>query len=163
VSLAGPNTYSILDIIGSVASGAAFIALAVEVGIQVRELRNARVSRLTDDLVKQEVREAVQRIYQCWPSDLRLQPLRSETNDSLRKDVENVIGLFNSIGYRVRSKVLSRPLVLRLYWDTIIRIAQQLHDYIADQRRSRGEPLEGHTGSSYCADLEWLALGARRA
>jgi hypothetical protein len=123
------------------------IFLGCQLWLQRRDQKNQAIARLFDEVVTPEFRRKLPFVYSREPENLTLQKL----SQSEREIVEDVTARFDGIGFRVRTGVVPKQETLALFWDLVLRCAQQLRPHILDQRERRGASLE------YKADFDWLA------
>jgi hypothetical protein len=63
---------------------------------------------------------------------------------------------FDGLGFRVKNGLVPKEYALHLFWDLVIRSAQQLYLHLRDQRARRGPQHE------YKEDYEWLLEECKR-
>jgi hypothetical protein len=144
---------SLIDI-ANFATALAVLLLAYQVYLQRKDQKNQAIARLFDELVTPEFRRRLLFVYSRKPESL----IVSELTDSEREIVEDVTARFDGLGFRVQKGIIPKEEALELFWDLVIRAAQQLHPHILDQRESRQEK-QGvlRKYREYKADFDWLA------
>ena len=140
--------------IASLATAFAVFLLAYQIYLQRKDQRNQAIARLFDELVTLEFRRQLLFIYSRKPEDLVV----SKLTDSEREMVEDVTARFDGLGFRVRKRIIPKKESLELFWDLVVRSAQQLRPHIQDQRDKRQEKQGAFRKyREYKADFDWLA------
>lgn len=141
------------DQISAIGSAAGSIVAAIGLLLVARQIQLQRgdgelqaITLLLSELNTPEMRKAQRLIYSRQPSQLVLASL---SEDAERNQVELVIAHLDRLGFRVRERQVNLEHAYRLFWDTVIRSAQQLGDHLDDQSRLRGY--------EHCPDFQWLA------
>lgn len=134
------------------------VATAIAVGFLLYQLRESRkdqksqaFARLFDELVTPEFRKNLRFVYSRQAEDLVL-PLPEPERDM----VEEVLARFDGLGFRVKNGLVPKKEALHLFWDLVVRSAQQLYPHLQDQRVRRGPQHE------YKEDYEWLVKECKR-
>ena len=140
-------------------TGIADVATAIGVGLLVwqlclsrRDQKSQAIARLFDELVTPEFRKKLRFVYSRQAEDLILPKLTEPERDM----VEEVLARFDGLGFRVRNKLVPKQEALHLFWDLVIRNAQQLYPHLQNQRARRDPRYE------YKEDFEWLAKECKR-
>lgn len=123
------------------------ILLSYQLWLQRKDQKNQAVAHLFDELVTPEFRQKLLLVYSKSPEELLLERL----SQLEREMVEEVTARFDGLGFRVRSQIVPKQEALELFWDLILRCAQQLRPHVLDQREKRGVLRD------YKADFDWLA------
>lgn len=124
-----------LSDIANLATALAFFLLAYQVYLQRKDQKNQSIAHLFDELVTPEFRRQLLFVYSHKPEEL----IVSKLTDSERDIVENVTARFDGLGFRVRKGTVPKTEALELFWDLVVRSAQQLRPHILDQREKRQE------------------------
>jgi len=135
-----------LDIATLLAAIGLFL-LACQIYLQRIDQRNQAVAQVFDELVTPDFRRKLHFVYSHRPEDLVL----SNLSESDRETVEEVTARFDGLGFRVRKGIVPRNEARELFWDLVVRCAQQLRPHLLDQREKRGILRE------YKTDFDWLA------
>jgi hypothetical protein len=93
------------------------------------------LTRLYDEVMNRSFREELTFVYQHEPSELLLAKLTIDQ----KLQVEDIIGRFDAIGYRVKKHLLRKADALRLFSRVVVKSAQKLVAYINEQRLARKE------------------------
>ena len=123
------------------------ILLAYQLSLQHKDQKRQAITRLFDEVATPEFRRKLLLVYSRNPDELVL----SKLSPSEREMVEEVTAKFDGIGFRARIQQVPLHETLELFWDMVIRCAQQLRPHLLDQREKRGSMFE------YKADFDWLA------
>ena len=123
------------------------VLLAYQISLQRRDQKRQAITRLFDEVATPEFRRKLLLVYSKSPDELVL----SKLSQSEREMVEEVTAKFDGLAFRVRIQQVPLQETLELFWDLVIRCAQQLRPHILDQRERRGLMYE------YKADFDWLA------
>ncbi|MBI3769815.1 MAG: DUF4760 domain-containing protein [Deltaproteobacteria bacterium] len=132
--------------VGSIATAIGLALLAYQIFLQRRDSAFERATHIFAELNAPEVREALRFIYSRSPAELLL----SELSDLRRQKVEMVLAHLERLSYRIRRGLVAEEEVYEMFWDVVVRVAQQLHSHIDDQAQRRG-------GYRHVANFEWLA------
>ena len=154
----GQMTWEIVTAISTAASTLIILVTGYFVANQLKEMRNSTelhrrdlkyqaIAQLFDELVTPEFRRKLLFVYSRDPENLIL----PELSDSEREIVEEITAHFDGLGFRVRKEIIPKEEALELFWDLVVRCAQQLRPHLLDQRERRGLSYE------YKADFDWLA------
>lgn len=146
-----------INLLATSAAAIGIFQLAYQISLQMKERKNQAVALLFDDMVNPEFREKLAFVYSHKVEDLELSKL---SQDDLRI-VEDVTGRYDGLGWRVKNGLIPKEETLQLFWDSILRSAQQLHCHIKDQRMARKEEKLPED-VKYKADFEWLAKECKR-
>jgi len=142
-----PQTMSVAQELAGWAAVIGIFLLAYQIHLQIKYQRNQAVAKLFDDMVTPEFQKKLRFVYSRTPEDLIL----SKLDESQREIVDEITARFEALGFRIRKKVVPKKESIEIFWDWVIRCAQQLRLYIKDQRRRRGP------SDFYRNDFDWLA------
>jgi hypothetical protein len=137
--------------IADIATAIGVFLLFWQLCLSRRDQKGQAIACLFDELVTPEFRKKLQFVYSRQAEDLVLPLPESE-----RDIVEEVLARFDGLGFRVRNKLVPKQEALHLFWDLVIRSAQQLYLHVQDQRARRGPQHE------YKEDYEWLLEECKR-
>lgn len=135
------------QIISAATAALGLILLSWQLYLQRRYEKNRAVTQLFDEMVTPDFQDKLRFIYSLAPDDLVLAHLDSDQ----RALVAEVTARFDMLGYKARKDVVPKKEAVEIFWDWVIRCAQQLRPHIEDQRRRRGRT------DVYRADFDWLA------
>lgn len=133
--------------IGILLTTLGLILLIYQLSLQRQDQKNQAIVRLFDEVVTPEFRRKLLFVYSREAGDLLL----SKLSQSERETVEEVTARFDGLGFRVRKQLVPKQEALELFWDLVLRSAQQLRPHVLDQREKRGALHE------YKLDFDWLA------
>ena len=136
-----------IQVIGSVASAFGLGLLAAQLYLQRQYERNRAVAQLLDEMVTPDFQVKLRFIYSRSSDDLVLARLDSDQ----RALVTEVTARLEGLGFKARKGVVPKKEAVEIFWDWVIRCAQQLRPHIEDQRRRRGR------ADAYRVDFDWLA------
>jgi hypothetical protein len=123
------------------------ICLAIQICFQQRNQREQVLTRLFDEMITPSFQEKLRFIYSRLPENLVLAKLDVDQ----RAVVDEVTARFEALGFKVRKRIIPKRDTVEIFWDWVIRCAQQLRPHIQDQRRRRGP------SDNYREDFDWLA------
>jgi hypothetical protein len=125
---------SITDI-GSITTALGLFLLAYQVFLQRKEQKNQTITKLLEEFETPELREDMKFLYSHRPADFSLNKISEEDN----KIVNNVVAHFEGLAFKIQKGVIPKEVVIELYFDWIIRCAQQTSIFIKEQRANRPE------------------------
>ncbi len=132
--------------VGSIATAIGLALLAYQVFLQRRDSSFERATLIFAELNAPEVREALRFVYSRSPEQLLL----SELSEDERQKVEMVLAHLERLSYRIRRGLVGEQEVYEMFWDVVVRVAQQLYSHIDDQAQRRD-------GYRHVANFEWPA------
>ena len=147
VSMTLAEIANLATAIGTLLTAFGLILLTYQLALQRKDQKNQAIARLFDEVVTPEFRQKLLFVYSREPENLTLPKL----SQSEREIVEEVTARFDGLGFRVRTGLVPKHETMELFWDLVVRCAQQLRSHILDQRERRGVLRE------YKADFDWLA------
>jgi hypothetical protein len=134
------------QIISAVAAAFGLILLSLQLFLQRRYEKNCAIAQLFDEMVTPDFQEKLRLIYSRSPDELVLARLNSDQ----RALVAEITARFDMLGFKARKGVVPKKETIEIFWDWVIRCAQQLRPHIQDQRRRRGRT------DIYRMDFDWL-------
>ena len=138
---------SLAQIISAAAAAFGLILLSLQLYLQRRYEKNRVVAQLFEEMVTPDFQDKLHFIYSKAPDDLVLAHLDSDQ----RALIEEVTARFEMLGVKVRKGVVPKKETVEIFYDWVIRCAQQLRPHIEDQRRRRGRT------DKYRRNFDWLA------
>ena len=130
---------------GTIVAAIALGLLAYQLYLQRQEHKLQAITLLYSELNTTDFRKALRFVYARDPAKLTLEHL-SVTE---LEQVEMVIAHLDRLGFRVRTGQIPENECYHLFWDILLRTAQQLQLHLQDQREKRGN-------ISYKDDYDWL-------
>ena len=140
------------QIISAAAAAFGLILLSLQLYFQRRYEKNRTVAQLFDEMVTADFQDKLRLIYSRDPDALVLARLDSDQ----RALVTEITARFDILGFKARKGVVPKKETIEIFWDWVIRCAQQLRPHIEDQRRRRGRT------DIYRTDFDWLTASRQR-
>jgi len=148
----GMDIKCIIEVIADFATLVGIPLLVWQLCLSRKDQKSQAIAHLFDELVTPEFRRKLRFVYSRQAEDLILLKLTESEQDM----VEEVLARFDGLGFRVRNGLVPKQEALHLFWDLVVRSAQQLYPHLQDQRARRGPQHE------YKEDYEWLAKECKR-
>jgi hypothetical protein len=159
----GSTPTEILNTSANLATAIGIILLSYQIYLQREAQKRENQDRMTQILLQltkdfdedRDFNESIYFIHSRKAIDL----IRAKLTHEERNRVKDVIGRYDRLGYRIRKGGIPKNEALEMFWEEVIRCAQQLLPYINDLRRLRRENVHGELPQhlKYMADFEQFA------
>lgn len=137
----------------NITAGAAVVTAIVSIVatyMVITQWRSDALDRLHARLIEPDLQEALRIIFAAKPVEIV-----DRENLRLRDAAEKVLNLYDLIGKRVEAETIPENPFLETDWPTILRVAQQLGDFIDNEESLRGTP--------YKTGFRWLVTKIRQS
>ena len=109
--------------------------------LQYRQSKYTALSELHKDVVRSSIREGLQFIYNRNKEDITF-PMNKEERDK----IEQVLDIYDLIGFRVKKRLLPKDATLETEWKTVWRVWYQMEAYVKVVNDGPGGPYKQHLG-----------------